>query len=132
MSDSTYARLSPIIIDSNKAMIQIIKGLLQQLGFSDIDTAFDGAEGLGLLEKKKYDLIISEWNMPNMDGLDLLKSVRSSKNLYLQNVPFIILTTESKKENILAAINAGVNNYIIKPPTLSIFKKKLDITLNIQ
>ena len=130
MSD-VYAKLAVLVVDDHRTMVLIVKGLLQQIGFVDIDMAEDGVTALAKLEKKKYDIVISDWNMPNMDGLELLKRVRTSTNLILKAVPFILLTAESKTDNIIAAKQAGVNNYIIKPLTVGVLKQKLDATLGI-
>lgn len=131
VSDSVYSKLSLLVIDDHRTMLQIIKTLLQQIGFVHIDIAPDGAKGLSLLESKKYDLVISDWNMPVMDGLELLKYVRKSAKPQVKAVPFILLTAESKTENIIAAKQAGVNNYIIKPLTQAVLKQKIDTTLGI-
>jgi two-component system chemotaxis response regulator CheY len=128
---SVYNKLSLLVIDDHRTMVEIIKGLLQQIGFAHIDTAMDGQKGLELLVQRKYDLVISDWNMPVMDGLELLKRVRSSTNPQIKAVPFILLTAESKTDNIIAAKQAGVNNYIIKPMTQAVLKQKIDTTLGI-
>lgn len=128
---SAYAKLSLLIIDDHRTMIEVVKGLLQQIGFVHIDTAVDGRKGLQALEKKVYDLIISDWNMPVMDGLELLKYVRSCPNPRVKAIPFILLTAEGRADNIIAAKKAGVNNYIMKPLTQAILKGKIDATLGI-
>lgn len=110
-----------LIVDDYKTMLRVIRNLLKQIGFDNVDEATDGQMALGLIEKKKYDLIISDWNMEPMTGLDLLKSVRAANN----NVPFIMVTAESKTENIIAAKGAGVNNYIVKPFSAETLKTKI-------
>lgn len=128
---SKYANYSLLVVDDHRTMIQIVQGLLRQIGFVNIDPATDGVLALACLEKKRYDLIISDWNMPNMDGLEFLKRVRSSTNNQIKAVPFIMVTAESKTENIVAAKQAGVNNYIIKPLNQATLKQKIDATLGI-
>lgn len=103
-----------LIVDDYATMLRIIKNLLKQLGFSKIDEASDGTEAVDLMRTKNYGLVISDWNMEQMTGLDLLKHVRSTENDN-QDVPFIMVTAESKTENVIEAKKAGVNNYIVKP-----------------
>ncbi len=110
-----------LIVDDYKTMLRVIRNLLNQLGFKEIDEATDGQMALGMIGKKKYDIIISDWNMEPMSGLDLLKSVRTANN----NVPFIMVTAESKTENIIAAKGAGVSNYIVKPFNADTLKSKI-------
>jgi two-component system chemotaxis response regulator CheY len=105
-------------------MVRIIRNLLKQLGFSDIDDAKDGQEALEKMNGRKYGLVISDWNMEPMTGYELLKSVRSSDTL--QRTPFIMVTAESKTENVIAAKKAGVNNYIVKPFNAATLKSKID------
>ncbi len=114
-----------LVIDDYQTMIRIIKNLLRQLGFNNTDEATDGEMALEKIGAKKYDLIISDWNMEPMTGLDLLKKVRDSGN----KVPFIMVTAESKTENVLAARQAGVNNYIVKPFNADTLKTKLTSVL---
>jgi two-component system, chemotaxis family, chemotaxis protein CheY len=112
-----------LIVDDYKTMLRIIGNLLKQLGFYNIDEATDGNMALLKLQKNKYDLVISDWNMQPMSGLDLLGNVRESE--HLKKIPFIMVTAESKTENVIAAQKAGVNNYIVKPFTASTLKSKL-------
>ncbi|MCK5517795.1 MAG: response regulator [Alphaproteobacteria bacterium] len=114
-----------LVVDDYQTMIRIIKNLLRQLGFNNADEATDGEMALEKVGAKKYDLIISDWNMEPMTGLDLLKKVRDSGN----KVPFIMVTAESKTENVLAARQAGVNNYIVKPFNADTLKTKLTSVL---
>lgn len=116
-----------LIVDDYKTMLRIINNLLRQLGFVNIDEATDGSMALDLFNKKKYGLVISDWNMEPMSGLDLLKSVRALNDN--QSVPFIMVTAESKTENVVAAKQAGVNNYIIKPFNADTLKTKLSAVL---
>lgn len=116
-----------LIVDDYQTMLRIIKNLLKQLGFSNIDEATNGQQALDMFKTKKYNLIISDWNMEPMSGLDLLKSVRGSNDN--GQVPFIMITAESKTENVVAAKQAGVNNYIVKPFNAETLKMKLTAVL---
>ncbi|HUG63417.1 MAG TPA: response regulator, partial [Methylomirabilota bacterium] len=102
-----------LVVDDYKTMIRIIRNLLKQLGFEDVDDAADGTEALGKMKERRYGLVISDWNMEPMTGYELLKQVRSDSGL--AKTPFIMVTAESKTENVIAAKKAGVNNYIVKP-----------------
>jgi two-component system chemotaxis response regulator CheY len=113
-----------LVVDDYKTMVRIIRNLLKQLGFSDIDDAKDGQEALEKMKVRKYGLVISDWNMEPMTGYELLKSVRSNESL--QRTPFIMVTAESKTENVVAAKKAGVNNYIVKPFNAATLKSKID------
>lgn len=128
---ANYSKYSLLLVDDHRTMLQIMQDLLRQIGFPDADTATDGAIALEKMKKKRYDLIISDWNMPNMDGLELLKRTRSHADSQVKAVPFILVTGESKTENIIAAKQAGVNNYIVKPVSLITLKQKIDTTLGI-
>jgi two-component system, chemotaxis family, chemotaxis protein CheY len=112
-----------LIVDDYKTMLRIISNLLKQLGFSNIDEATDGGSALGKLREKSYGLVISDWNMEPMTGLQLLKEVRADEKL--KATPFIMITAESKTENVIAAKAAGVNNYIVKPFNAETLKKKM-------
>jgi two-component system chemotaxis response regulator CheY len=113
-----------LIVDDYKTMIRIIRNLLKQLGFEDVDEAADGKEALGKLREKKYGLVISDWNMEPMTGYELLREVRGDPTL--AKTPFIMVTAESKTENVVAAKKAGVNNYIVKPFNAATLKSKID------
>jgi len=114
-----------LVVDDYQTMRRIIENLLKQLGFHNIDQAMDGSSALELLRdpEKKYGLIISDWNMEPMTGLQLCKEVRA--DAHLKAVPFIMVTAESKAENVVAAKQAGVNNYIIKPFNAETLKAKM-------
>jgi len=112
-----------LVVDDFATMRRIIKGVLKQLGFSNIVEAEDGDVALEELKRDEYGLILADWNMPNMSGLELLKAVRSDKNL--QQIPFIMVTAEGQKDNILEAVKAGVSNYVIKPFTPETINEKL-------
>ncbi len=113
-----------LVVDDYKTMIRIIRNLLKQLGFSDIDDAADGTEALEKMRQRSYGLIVSDWNMEPMTGYELLKEVRSDERL--MKTPFIMVTAESKTENVIAAKKAGVNNYIVKPFNAATLSAKIN------
>ena len=113
-----------LIVDDYKTMIRINRTLRKQLGFTDVDDAADGTEALGKMRQKSYGLIISDWNMEPMTGYELLREVRTDE--VLARTPFIMVTAESKTENVIAAKRAGVNNYIVKPFNAATLKSKID------
>jgi two-component system, chemotaxis family, chemotaxis protein CheY len=117
-----------LIVDDYNTMLRIIKNLLKQLGFNNVDEASDGTMALEKIKAKKYGLVISDWNMEPMTGLELLKQVRGSNDNYA-NVPFIMVTAESKTENVIMAKQAGVNNYIVKPFNAETLKTKIAAVL---
>jgi two-component system chemotaxis response regulator CheY len=112
-----------LIVDDYKTMLRIIRNLLKQLNFNNVDEAMDGSEALKKLREKKFGLVISDWNMEPMTGLQLLREVRS--DIKLKETPFIMVTAESKTENVIAAKEAGVSNYIVKPFNAETLKQKL-------
>jgi len=116
-----------LIVDDYKTMLRIIGKLLKQLGFSNVDEASDGSQALEKLRQKPYDLVISDWNMEPMTGLDLLKEVRGDTKM--AEMPFIMITAESKTENVITAKKAGVSNYIVKPFNAETLKTKLSAVL---
>ena len=113
-----------LVVDDYNTMIRIIRNLLKQIGFSDIDDAADGSAALARMREKKYGLVISDWNMEPMTGYELLKEVRADPSL--SKTPFIMVTAESKTENVIAAKKAGVNNYIVKPFNAATLKTKIE------
>lgn len=113
-----------LIVDDYNTMVRIIRNLLKQLGFVHIDDANDGAEALAKMQQRSYGLVISDWNMEPMTGYDLLREVRADPNL--ATTPFIMITAESKTENVIAAKKAGVSNYIVKPFNAQTLKSKID------
>ncbi|MFO1153845.1 MAG: response regulator [Rhodospirillales bacterium] len=119
--------LSILIVDDYKTMLRIIRNLLRQIEFHNIDEATDGTAALQLLAQKDYGLIISDWNMEPMTGLQLLREVRRTNRL--KHIPFIMVTAESKTENVIAAKEAGVSNYIVKPFNAETLKAKLQSVL---
>ncbi|MBT4769900.1 MAG: response regulator [Rhodospirillaceae bacterium] len=116
-----------LIVDDYKTMLRIIRNLLKQLGFNNIDEATDGSMALTKLREKKFDFIISDWNMEPMTGIQLLREVRADAQL--KDIFFIMITAESKTENVVAAKQAGVNNYIVKPFNAATLKGKLTSVL---
>jgi two-component system chemotaxis response regulator CheY len=113
-----------LVVDDYQTMIRIIRNLLKQLGFEEVDDALDGTQALAKMKQRKYGLVISDWNMEPMTGYDLLKAVRSDDNL--KEMPFIMVTAESKTDNVIAAKKAGVNSYIVKPFNAQTLKQKID------
>jgi two-component system chemotaxis response regulator CheY len=113
-----------LIVDDYKTMIRIIRNLLKQLGFANVDEAGDGTAALELMRQKDYGLVISDWNMEPMTGYELLREVRADDRL--SRTPFIMVTAESKTDNVVAAKKAGVNNYIVKPFNAATLKAKID------
>ncbi|MDH5722224.1 MAG: response regulator [Alphaproteobacteria bacterium] len=116
--------MNVLIVDDYTTMLRIIQNLLKQLGFKNIDEATDGTAAFEKVQQKNYGLIISDWNMEPMTGYELLQKIRSSDKPY-KNVPFIMVTAESKTENVVAAKKAGVNNYIVKPFNAETLKTKI-------
>ncbi len=113
-----------LIVDDFSTMRRIEKNILRQLGFKNIDEAEDGQMALQKLKSDKYDLVITDWNMPKMSGLELLKAIRADEEL--KHIPVLMVTAEAKKENIIDAIKAGVSNYIVKPFNAQTMKEKLE------
>lgn len=119
--------INVLVVDDYKSMTRIVRGMLNQLGFSNVDDAPDGVTALGLIKSKSYGLVLSDWNMQPMTGLELLKHVRSDDRT--RALPFVMVTAEAKAENVVAARQAGVNNYVIKPFTVQVLRQKLSSVL---
>ena len=119
--------MSILIVDDYKTMLRIIRNLLKQLGFNAVDEAADGSAALAKMRAKNYGLVISDWNMEPMTGYQLLKEVRADETL--KSTPFIMITAESKTDNVVAAKKAGVNNYIVKPFNAATLKTKISSVL---
>ncbi|UPY34909.1 chemotaxis response regulator CheY [Sediminicoccus sp. KRV36] len=119
--------MNVLIVDDYKTMLRIIRNLLKQLEFDNVEEATDGAEALAKLRAGNFGLVISDWNMEPMTGLDLLKEVRADARL--KNLPFIMITAESKTENVVAAKAAGVSNYIVKPFNAETLREKIEKVL---
>ena len=113
-----------LVVDDYKTMIRIIRNLLKQLGFVNVDEASDGSAALNMMRSKDYGLVISDWNMEPMTGYELLREVRADDTL--SRTPFIMVTAESKTDNVIAAKKAGVNNYIVKPFNAATLKSKIE------
>ncbi len=113
-----------LLVDDYNTMIRIIRSLLKQLGFTDIDDASEGKAALAKMRQRRYGLVISDWNMEPMTGYELLKQVRA--DAALSRTPFIMVTAESKTENVIAAKKAGVNNYIVKPFNAQTLQGKIE------
>jgi two-component system, chemotaxis family, chemotaxis protein CheY len=119
-----HTSLPVLVVDDQRTMVRIIRNLLKQIGFNDVDDAGDGAAALTKMRAKRYGLVISDWNMETMTGYDFLREVRGDPGL--KQTPFIMVTAESKTDNVVAAKNAGVNNYIVKPFDAHTLKAKIE------
>ena len=116
-------KLRFLVVDDFSTMRRIIRNLLKELGYTNVDEAEDGAMGLSKLQSEKYDFVVSDWNMPNMNGLDMLKAIRADEGL--RHLPVLMVTAEAKKENIVAAAEAGASGYVVKPFTAATLDEKL-------
>jgi two-component system chemotaxis response regulator CheY len=112
-----------LVVDDFATMRRIVKNILKQIGFTNIIEAEDGKSALKILQSDKFDLIMCDWNMPEMPGIELLGKVRADEQL--KGIPFVMVTAEAQKENIIEAVKAGVNSYIVKPFTAEIVEQKL-------
>jgi two-component system chemotaxis response regulator CheY len=117
-------KMKILVIDDFSTMRRIVKNVLKQIGFDNIEEAEDGAQAFAKLKNGGFGFVVSDWNMPNMDGLELLKAVR--KDPVLKDLPILMVTAEAEKEKVITAIQAGVNNYVVKPFTAETFKEKMD------
>lgn len=113
-----------LVVDDQATMVRIMRKLLGQIGFNNVDDASDGATGMSKMREKQYGLVISDWNLDSMTGFDFLQAVRSDPAL--GQTPFIIVTAESKMENVVAAKKAGVSNYLLKPFDAQTLKMKIE------
>ena len=113
-----------LVVDDFSTMRRIIKNLLKDLGFTNIQEADDGNTALPMLQQGDFDFVVTDWNMPGMQGIDLLRAIRASDKL--KHLPVLMVTAEAKKEQIVAAAQAGVNGYVVKPFTAATLKEKLD------
>lgn len=113
-----------LIVDDFSTMRRIVKNLLRDLGFTNTSEADDGLTALPMLQSGKFDFLVTDWNMPGMQGIDLLKAVRADANL--ASLPVLMVTAESKKDQIVEAAQAGVNGYVVKPFTAATLKEKID------
>lgn|SRR5690606_29498358 len=113
-----------LVVDDFPTMRRIVRSLLKELGFGNVDEAEDGQEALSKLRKGGFGLVVSDWNMPNLDGLEMLKVIRSDNDL--KQLPVLMITAEAKKENIIAAAQAGASGYVVKPFTAATLEEKLN------
>ncbi|WP_338192165.1 chemotaxis response regulator CheY [Proteus mirabilis] len=113
-----------LVVDDFSTMRRIVRNLLKELGFMNVEEAEDGADALAKLQSSAYDFVITDWNMPNMDGLELLKNIRSDAGL--ATLPVLMVTAEAKKKNIIAAAQSGASGYVVKPFTAAILEEKLN------
>ncbi len=116
-------KMKILVVDDFSTMRRIIKNLLKDLGFANIQEADDGNTALPMLQQGDFDFVVTDWNMPGMQGIDLLRAIRADANL--KHIPVLMVTAEAKKEQIVAAAQAGVNGYVIKPFTAATLKEKL-------
>ncbi len=112
-----------LVVDDFSTMRRIVRNLLKELGFTNVEEAEDGAMGLAKLKDGDFEFVVSDWNMPNMDGLTMLKHIRADDNL--KSLPVLMVTAEAKKENIISAAQAGANGYVVKPFTSATLEEKL-------
>ncbi len=112
-----------LVVDDFSTMRRIVKNTLRQIGFTNIEEAEDGQKAYDRLSTEKFDFVVSDWNMPNMTGIDLLRKVRATPQI--KDIPFLMVTAEAKQENIVEAIKAGVSNYIVKPFTVATLDEKI-------
>ncbi|HBI30288.1 MAG TPA: response regulator [Deltaproteobacteria bacterium] len=112
-----------LVVDDFSTMRKIVRNILRQLGFHNVDEAEDGNAALTLLNSQAFDFVITDWNMPNMSGLELVKAIRADENL--KQIPVLMVTAEVLKENIVAAVKAGVNDYVVKPFDSKTMSEKL-------
>lgn len=119
-----------LVVDDYSTMRRIVRGILRRLGFNNLEEAEEGRSALKKLQEEPFELIICDWNMPIMTGLELLKTVRADDNL--KHIPFLMVTAEAKKENIIDAIQAGVSNYVVKPFTEDVLAQKLEAIFKAQ
>ena len=113
-----------LVVDDFSTMRRIVKNILKQLGYENIEEAEDGAQAYSKLKSGSFEFVVSDWNMPNMDGLELLKKIRSDDQL--KHLPVLMVTAEAEKDKVITAIQAGVSNYIVKPFTAEVLKEKMD------
>jgi len=113
-----------LVVDDFATMRKVVRNLLKQVGYEDIVEAEDGVMAMKALKSQKIDVIVSDWNMPNMSGLELLKAVRADADL--AKTPFLMVTAEALQDNVVAAVKAGVNNYIVKPFTAEVLNEKIN------
>jgi len=114
-----------LVVDDSPTMRRIVCNALREIGYSDIDEAEDGVDAMDAFDAARPDFVITDWNMPNMNGLDLTKEIRSRS----EHLPILMITTRGMKEDVVAAMEAKVNNYIVKPFTPDVLREKIDLVL---
>lgn len=125
--DSKYQGLKILVVDDFSTMRRVIRKLLNNIGFSHIDEASDGRKALSMLQNGYYDIVLTDWNMPEMTGIDLVRSIREDSRL--RNLPVVMVTAESKREQIIQAAQTGINGYIVKPFTAETLYDKISKVL---
>ncbi|MGM0537390.1 MAG: chemotaxis response regulator CheY [Pseudomonadota bacterium] len=116
--------MSILVVDDFPTMRRIVRSLLKELGFTNVEEAEDGQDALNKLSSGNFEFVVSDWNMPNLDGLEMLKQIRADSTL--KDLPVLMVTAEAKKENIIAAAQAGANGYVVKPFTSATLEEKLN------
>lgn len=112
-----------LVVDDFNTMRRIVKNILKQLGFENVGEAENGQEALNLMKKEKFDFVVTDWNMPVMNGLDLLKAIKA--DAALKDIPVMMVTAEAQQQNIVVAVKAGASNYIVKPFTSEVLEEKI-------
>ncbi len=120
----TDPKMKFLVVDDFATMRRIVRGLLKELGFNNVDEAEDGVVALTMLKRESFDFVVSDWNMPNMTGIELLRAIRA--DAALSNLPVLMVTAEAKKENIIEAAKAGASGYVVKPFTAATLDEKLN------
>lgn len=113
-----------LVVDDFSTMRRIVKNILKQIGFENLDEAEDGKQAFAKLKAEKFDFLVSDWNMPNMTGIELLQAVRADADL--KGLPVLLVTAETEKEKVLEAVQSGVNNYVVKPFTAEVLMEKIN------
>lgn len=116
-----------LVVDDFSTMRRIIRNILKEIGYSNVDEADDGSTALEKLKSAKFDFVVTDWNMPIMPGIELLKTIRQDP--VLKSIPVLMVTAEAQKENVVLAVQAGVNNYIVKPFTAVALKERIDLII---
>lgn len=117
-----------LVVDDFSTMRRIIRNILREIGYNNVDEADDGSTAMEKLKADTFDFVVTDWNMPKMSGIDLLKAIRGDEKL--KHVPVLMVTAEAAKENVVTAVQAGVNNYIVKPFTAAALKERIDLILD--
>ena len=127
---TTQSNVRFLVVDDFATMRRILRNLLKELGYNSVDEAEDGVSALQKLRTQPFDFVVSDWNMPNMTGIDLLRTIRADEQL--KHIPVLMVTAEAKKENIIAAAQAGASGYVVKPFTAATLDEKLKRILQTQ